>query len=281
MDGTLVRDVMVGDVAYVTIPGYRDEVLKVLKERWVSGVPVLKGGKVVGMVTRTDLLRNPEEDQIAMLMTRNPYTVRPDQTLVEAARLLADHDIRRLPVVEDSRLVGIITVADVIRAISEMDLDMPIDRHFQRGVVVVWDEMPLPVAGAVMEYAAVQASPVINSQLQLVGMVSDRDLIAKSIIEETVERADMNSGPEMDEWSWESKETMSRFYQVSRITLRNILVSEAMVKAITAIKSSKVSECAMIMRRNKIDQLPVVSSHQKLIGLLTDRNLIQAMIMSS
>jgi len=66
-----VRDIMVRDVAFVTIPGSRDDVLRTLQERKVSGVPVIKKGEVVGMITRTDLLKNREEDQTALLMTRN------------------------------------------------------------------------------------------------------------------------------------------------------------------------------------------------------------------
>jgi len=66
----LVKDVMVQDVAFVEIPGSRDDVLKTLQDRNVSGVPVVKKGEVVGMITRTDLLRNREEDQTALLMSR-------------------------------------------------------------------------------------------------------------------------------------------------------------------------------------------------------------------
>jgi CBS domain-containing protein len=113
---------MVKDVAFVSIPGSRDQVLKTLKERHVSGVPVVKGGKLVGMVTRTDLLRNPEEDQTALLMTRDPLVVHPEDSVVEAARLLAENDIRRLPVVEDGSLVGIVSVADIIRVIADLEI---------------------------------------------------------------------------------------------------------------------------------------------------------------
>jgi CBS domain-containing protein len=268
---------MVKDPAFVTLPGNRDSVLKVLKERWVSGVPVVKGGKVAGMVTRSDLLRNPEEDQVAMLMTRNPFVVNPQSTLLDAANILVNRQIRRLPVVEDERLVGIITVADVVRAISEMKIDRPIDGYFERSVVVVWSEMPLPIAGAVMEYAEVHASPVIGTDLRLQGIVTDRDLIAASVIEDSVERSDAGTAVAEDEWTWESmRDTMGRYYAVSRITLKGIKVKDAMVPAITAIKSSKVSECARIMKQRKIDQLPVVNAHQKLIGMLTDQDLLRA-----
>jgi len=274
-----VREVMVSDVAYVTIPGSRDQVLKALKERHVSGVPVVKGGELVGMVTRSDLLRNPEEEQTALLMTRDPVVIRPDDSVIEAARLLAENDIRRLPVIENGALVGIVSVADIIRVIADLDIKRQIERYFETTTVAVWDEMPLPVAGAVMEYANVQASPVLDSDLKLVGIVSDRDLINASVIEDSVEMSDMSSASDEDEWTWEStRDTLNFYYGVSRIELRKIPVKQAMVPAVTAIKSSEVGECARVMRRGKIDQLPVVTAHQKLAGMLKDSDLLWALI---
>lgn len=279
MSEITVREVMVSDVAYVTIPGFRDQVLKALKERHVSGVPVVKEGELVGIVTRSDLLRNPEEDQTALLMTRDPLIVRPNDSVIEAARLLAENDIRRLPVIENGTLVGIVSVADIIRVIADLDIKRLIERYFEKTTVAVWDEMPLPVAGAVMEYANVQASPVLDSDLKLVGIVSDRDLINASIIEDSVEMSDMSSASEEDEWAWEStRDTLNFYYGVSRIALRKIPIKQAMVPAVTAIKSSEVSECARVMMRNEIDQLPVVTAHQKLAGMLKDSDLLWALI---
>lgn len=270
---------MVKEVAFVSIPGSRDEVLKTLKERHVSGVPVVKGGELVGMVTRTDLLRNPEEDQTALLMTRDPLVVHPEDNVVEAARHLAENDIRRLPVVDDGSLVGIVSVADIIRVIADLEIKRPIERYFEKATVALWDEMPLPVAGAVMEYAKVQASPVIDSDLNLVGIISDRDLINASVIEDSLEMSDMSSASDEDEWTWEStRDTLNFYYGVSRIALRQIPVKQAMVPAVTAIKSSEVSECARVMMRRKIDQLPVVTAHQKLAGMLRDSDLLWALI---
>jgi CBS domain-containing protein len=67
-----VSDIMIRDVACATLPGSRDEVLEILKAKRVSGVTVLKDGKLVGIVSRSNLLQNPEEEQLALLMTRDP-----------------------------------------------------------------------------------------------------------------------------------------------------------------------------------------------------------------
>ncbi len=280
MNPISVKDVMVKDVAYVSVPGNRDDVLKALQERRVSGLPVVKKGEVVGMITRTDLLRNREEDQIALVMSRDPITVSPDSTLVEAAKQLLEHGIRRLPVVEGKRLIGIITIADIIKIAADLAIDTDIERFIEKEIVALWSEMPLPVAGFVMEYAAAEACPVIDTNLMLVGIISDRDLIKASIIEESVSKTDMSSvDAGEDAWMWDRvMQTTNKYYEVSRIQLRNILVSEAMVPAITAAKNTEVSKCAAIMTKNRIDQIPVVTSSQKLMGLLRDRDIVKALI---
>jgi CBS domain-containing protein len=275
----LVEEAMIRDVAYVSIPGNRDEVLRTLQQRRVSGVPVIKKGDVVGMITRTDLLKNREEDQIALLMTRNPIVVTPQTTIIEASKLLLKHHIHRLPVVEDGKLIGIITVADIVKVTSDQAIDESIESYYEKQILVLWSEMPLPIAGAIMEYATVEACPVIDSSLKLVGMISDRDLIKASIIEDSVEKTDMSAATQDDNWMWESvTQSMNRYYAISRIQLRNIIVAEAMVPAITAIKKSHVSDCANIMKKNRIDQLPVVTSGQKLIGMLRDTDIVQALV---
>lgn len=275
----LVKDVMVRDVAYASIPGSRDDVLKTLQDHKVSGVPVIKKNEVVGMITRTDLLRNREEDQTALLMTRDPVLISPERSIVEAAKLLIEHDIRRLPVVEGRKLVGIITVADIVRVAADLGIKESIEPYLEKETAVLWSEMPLPVAGSIMEFAAVQACPVIDSSLKLVGMISDRDLIKTSVIEETVEKTDMSANDGEDTWMWDRvMQTISKYYTVSRIKLKNILVSEAMVLPITAYKKDEVGKCAAVMAKNRIDQMPVVTSGGKLMGMLKDKDILIALV---
>ncbi len=275
----LVRDVMVRDVAYVTIPGSRDDVLKTLQDHKVSGVPVIKKGEVVGMITRTDLLKNREEDQTALLMTRDPVVTSPDKSIVEASRLLIQHDIRRLPVEESKKLVGIITVADIIRVVADLGIKESIEPYLEKKTVVLWSEMPLAVAGSIMEFAAVEACPVIDRNLSLIGMISDRDLIKASVIEDSVEKTDMSADDGEDTWMWDRVlQTISKYYTVSRIKLKNILVREAMVLPITAYKKDEISKCAVIMRKNRIDQMPVVTSGGRLMGMLEDKDLLMALV---
>ncbi|CAG0981452.1 partial Inosine-5'-monophosphate dehydrogenase, partial [Methanosarcinales archaeon] len=217
-----VDDVMVRDVARAELPGSRDEVLEILKSKHISGVPIVKGSELVGIVTRTDLLKHPEEEQIALLMTRNPITITPDKSIVDAARIILNNKIRRLPVVEDSVLTGLITIADIVGAIGRLNITSPISDHIGNGVVSVWSETPLCVVGEIMEIADVKAVPILDSALTLVGVASDKDLISASIIDDKTEMSNMSAGSDDDAWTWESmRDTMSLYYSVSKIQLPN------------------------------------------------------------
>ena len=277
---TIIEEIMVRDVACATLPGSRDEVLKILKDKRISGVPVLKDNKVVGLITRTNLLRKPEEEQLALLMARDPQTIAPDANITDAARSFLDNRIRRLPVVEDDKLVGLVTIADVIGSMADLSITDPIGQYLNNDVVPVWDKTPLPVVARAMELAHVKASPVLDSNLELVGIISDRDIISASVIEDTVEMSDMSAGSDDDAWTWESmRDTMSIYYSVSRIKVPNVLANDVMVKnMITAASISGVSDCARKMKRSKIDQMPVVNANQKLIGILRDRDLLKALV---
>ncbi|HIH44305.1 MAG TPA: CBS domain-containing protein [Candidatus Methanoperedenaceae archaeon] len=274
-----VEEIMVREVAYATIPGSRDEVLQILKTKHISGVPVVKNGEVVGIVTRTDLIKNPEEDQIALLMTREPVAIPPGASIVEASHLMLDRNIRRIPVVEDHTLAGIVTLADIVKAISSLGINDPIEPYLGDGVVTVWEETPLSVVGEIMELADVKAVPVIGFNRKLLGVVTDKDLIAESIIEERVEKSNMSAGSDDDAWTWESlRDTMSLYYSVSWIKFPDTPVREAIKgEMVTATPGSPVSDCAKKMRRNNIDQIPVVSATGKLKGLLRDRDLLRAL----
>lgn len=277
-----VEELMVRDVAHAELPGSRDEVLDILKTKHISGVPIVKNDELVGIVTRTDLLKNPEEEQIAILMSRNPITITPDKSIVEAARLIVENNVRRLPVVEDHSLVGLITIADLVGAVARLNISTPISAYVGNQVVSVWSETPLSVVGAIMELADVKAVPILDTNLTLVGVASDKDLIGVSIIEDKTEMTDMSAGSDEDAWTWESmRDTMSLYYSVSKIKLPSIPVKDIIKltgEPETAVLISQVSDCARKMRRNRIDQMPVITTTRKLLGLLRDKDLLRAIV---
>jgi CBS domain-containing protein len=276
-----VKDRMIKGVAYVTLPGSRDDVLNILKKKQVSGVPVVKGGALVGIVTRVDLLKHPEEEQIALLMTRDPISVEADASIIEASKLISKYNIRRLPVVSKTKkLLGIITIADIVSLIAESGIKDPVGNYIEDEVYALWDETPLPVVRRILELAFLKAAPVLNSKEELVGIMADRDIIALSTIEDSVRMSDMSAGTDDDAWTWESmRDTMKLYYGISKVNVPNVPLKNVMIrKIVTAFKGSEVSSCAGVMSKSKFDQIPVVDARNKLIGILRDRDLIRALI---
>ncbi len=274
----LVKDYMTSDVVHVEIPGNRDDVLKILKRTGISGVPVIKNKKIVGIITRKDLLRKPEETQLGLLMTSKPISIGPDADIRQAARLLVNHSIRRLPVVEDGHLLGLLSVSDLIHAMAQMKIKDEIKTAYTSKTFALWEETPLPVVGRVMEISGVDAIPILDSENILQGIISERDLIRNSSIEDSVGVSDFSNGTDDDEWTWESiRDNHTISFGISKVQLPNRPVKLAMVKNVVAVPTNaEVSECALKMRRARVDQLPVINSDKQLVAMLYDRELIRA-----
>ncbi len=277
--GMQVKNYMTSDVVHVEIPGNRDDVLKILKRTGISGVPVIKNKKIVGIITRKDLLRKPEETQLGLLMTSKPVVIEPDADIREAARLLVTHKVRRLPVVEDGILVGLLSVADLIHALAQMKIKEEIKDSYTSQTFAVWEETPLPLVGRIMEISGVDAIPILNHDSILQGIITERDLIRNSSIEDSVGVSDFSNGTDDDEWTWESiRDTHTISFGISKVQLPNRPVKQAMVKNVVSVpKNAEVSECALKMRRSRVDQMPVVNGDKRLVAMLYDRELIRAL----
>jgi CBS domain-containing protein len=99
------------------------EAARLMASQDVGSLPVVDDGQLVGMVTDRDLALqilakdlDPHKTVVASVCSENPVVVGPEDSLDEALQRMAREQVRRLPVVEDRRLVGILAQADVARA---------------------------------------------------------------------------------------------------------------------------------------------------------------------
>ncbi|MBW4428147.1 MAG: CBS domain-containing protein [Nostoc desertorum CM1-VF14] len=146
-----VADVMSRDPIVVRVETPLNEAIQILAERHISGLPVVDDvGKLVGIISETDLmwqetgvtppayimfldsviyLKNPatyERDlhkalgqTVGEVMSKNPITISPDKTLREAATIMHDRSVHRLPVLDSTdQVIGILTRGDIIRAMA-------------------------------------------------------------------------------------------------------------------------------------------------------------------
>lgn len=123
-----VKDVGIKDVHCANPSMNFSEIASMMKRHNVGVIPVCEGKKLMGMLTDRDLViscmaadMNPKECKAREFMTSNPITVAPDTNLEEAARIMGQEQIHRLPVIEAGNLVGMISLGDVSMALSDDD----------------------------------------------------------------------------------------------------------------------------------------------------------------
>ncbi len=132
-----VRDIMTTDVFTLSRDETMQEAARALSNQRVGGAPVIDNGRIIGVVSKSDLLevaahRDPAGERLYVndVMTHLVFAVRPGDPAILAVRLMVEEGIHRAVVVdEQGKLVGIVTPMDVLRAIVRgkqlQDVDAP------------------------------------------------------------------------------------------------------------------------------------------------------------
>lgn len=102
------------------------QALEVMRDMNVGGLLIMEQDNLVGIFTERDYARKvilkgktSKEMQVSELMTPNPITVSPDTTIEDCMALMTNKFIRHLPVLEDDKIVGVVSIGDVVRFIIE------------------------------------------------------------------------------------------------------------------------------------------------------------------
>jgi CBS domain-containing protein len=118
-----IRDAMTSNPTTVQPSATVQEAAQAMKSEDVGSVPIVEGERLVGVVTDRDLAirvlaaGKSADTPLSEIASKDIVTVDPQQSLEEAARLMAEHQVRRLPVCEeDGRLVGMLAQADVAQS---------------------------------------------------------------------------------------------------------------------------------------------------------------------
>ena len=114
-----VREIMTGEVRSATPDTPVHQVARMMRDEDVGSIPLVEEGRLVGIVTDRDICiqvvaeQRPLDAAVRDFMTVRPETATPDTTIHRAAQIMQTHQIRRLPVCEGDRLVGIIALGDL------------------------------------------------------------------------------------------------------------------------------------------------------------------------
>jgi CBS domain-containing protein len=273
---TTVGEVMTTNPIVAQVPGSRNEVLKTMVKHNLTGLPVVRrsDGTLAGMITRQDIFAKPEEDQAAMIMNRDPPTIGPKDTVEKAAGIFSAKKLRHLPVVENHKLVGILTPTDLLAVVERKSIEGPVEKVIKSPCVPIYQDATLAVASVTLAVSMSTALPVLDEAGRLVGIISDRDIFNRSYVEGgTVKQ---QNDEEKEEAPTDSlKNVMKLWHSASKVELPGMPVKDIMVRnPITVFKKTAISEAARIMRKNDFGQLPVRDAKDNLLAMIYDHDVI-------
>ena len=113
-----IRDVMTSNPRTVSPEDTIQNAARIMRDEDTGVVPVVENGRAVGVVTDRDIVVRAVADgqldrSVREIVSGDVITARPDMSTKEAAQLMSEHQVRRLPVVENERLVGIVSIGDL------------------------------------------------------------------------------------------------------------------------------------------------------------------------
>jgi len=121
-----VRETMTADPRSIGASASVVEAARLMREEHIGSLPITDDEKLVGMITDRDITTrvvaeaaDPTTTSVGDVYSRDCISVEPDADLEEALQLMARHQVRRLPVVENGRLVGILAQADIALTLTE------------------------------------------------------------------------------------------------------------------------------------------------------------------
>jgi len=276
-----IKEVMNTNPIVAEVPGSREDVLRLFGKYEVSGMPVVKAGtmKFVGVVTRNDVFRKHEEEQLAMIMNDDPIFVSPNDDISKASKIFYERRIHGLPVVEKGEVVGVISPRDILRLIETFDGD-EVENYLSPIFVPIYEETPLPAVMKIFRITDVSALPVLDGEGKMVGIVADGDLFTFSHLQESLTKSELGIGEDEDMWTWEGiRDVMRLYYETSKIQLPSVPVKEVMIRdVITVFRKTKISTVAQKMVNHNIDQLPVMDEEDEIMGMIYDVDLMRALI---
>jgi len=136
-----VKDIMVGEVITIEANVAVRKAVRLMNDREIGCLVVVQDGKPTGIVTERDMLkrvlvagRDPRAVEVAEVMSKPLLFMEPEKEIEEAVKLMFKHKIKKLPVVENGRLVGLVTLTDLIRS-SEVNKwleDLPLKKAPRR-----------------------------------------------------------------------------------------------------------------------------------------------------
>lgn len=186
--GQKISYIMTREVTFCRVGDTVEKIIQKMKFSRRGGLPLLENGKVVGIVTERDIINNFVEREFGIkvkeAMTEKPFFFQPTFSIFDVVKTLVSTKYRRFPVVEDGKVVGIITGMDLLRYIHENKysieaLDEDMEKVVRRDVFKILRDEDLSAAIRTMKERKVGGLIVVDEEDFLKGIITERDIIDK------------------------------------------------------------------------------------------------------
>lgn len=186
-----ISSVMTSDPISVAPDVMLKRAAELMLDHDISGLPVLEGDKLVGIVTKMDFAKiclSYDDVYAGQVMQANPMTISPEDRVIHARKLFLEEELLALPVVESGALVGIVTTRDVAMKLAAFQEVVPDKyksermRNFLVGdimtqpTVTIRTDTKLPEAAKLMLEKRFSGVPVENLDGELVGLLTKTEL---------------------------------------------------------------------------------------------------------
>lgn len=180
-------DVMSNDVATICPDEIVISAAKLMSDKKISCLVVIDGGSVAGIITETDMLRrvgkegkNIYRTQLEQIMSSPVQSVPPDLSVLEASKIMGVHHIKRLPIVKDDKLIGIVTQTDLVRALTSYGLWRDISEIMSRDIAGIQRSATVAKAAELMTSRNISCIIIMDGD-DVVGVLTEKDLLGRVV----------------------------------------------------------------------------------------------------
>jgi CBS domain-containing protein len=237
------------------------EAVELMKKNEISRLVVVDDGKIVGVITEKDVIRElatpqaykipPTKIHVSGVMSADIITVEPEVTAKRAAELMLERNVSGLPVVSGDELKGIVTKLDFAKVCFGYD-DVYVGEVMEINPITVSPSDRALYARKLVLEEGVTVLPVMTEK-QLVGLLTTKEMAAKFVaFHETAVDARRSE------------------------RMRNLLVGDIMIQSPMTVRTdTTLAEAARLMWEKKIPGLPVLNLEGELAGVLTKTELAE------
>ena len=268
------------NVHYAEVPGSRGEVLELMLKRDIVTVPVVKRGtrQLIGIITKRELVAQPDEEQLAMIVRRDVEVPYENDTLDRALEVMIKEDLEEIPICNsNNELSGILKASEILkRVVSVLKIEDPIRGYYNTSVPCVWIETPLRVAMSIMKYLKTDTLVVLNNESQVVGLITDKELIKQAEIIVREKKSDISAPSEGEAWSWDPI-TMVYVTKFEITVPLHLKVFDIMRREVSTVNEfTSISRCAKVMAQKNTDRLLVLDVRGEPTGIIRNMDILRA-----